>query len=65
MDCEPDSKAHRRLNAIHLLLLGATYDPSIDNLRRNLIGGAWNPQAARGELWSVWDLRVGGWVVAG
>ena len=33
MDCGPDGKAHRRLNAIHLLLVGATYEVALRNSR--------------------------------
>lgn len=33
MDCGPDGKAFRRLNAIHLLLVGATYEVVLRNSR--------------------------------
>ena len=33
MDCGPDGKAHRRLNTIHLLLVGATYEVALRNSR--------------------------------
>jgi transposase len=33
MDCGPDGKAFRRLNAVHLLLLGAPYDVVLRNSR--------------------------------
>ena len=33
MDCGPDGKAFRRLNAMHLLLLGAAYDVVLRNSR--------------------------------
>lgn len=33
MDCGPDGKAFRRLNAMHLLLLGAPYDVVLRNSR--------------------------------
>lgn len=36
MDCGPDGKAFRRLNAIHLLLVGAPYDVVLRNSRVNV-----------------------------
>jgi transposase len=33
MDCGPDGKAFRRLNAVHLLLVGASYDAALRNSR--------------------------------
>lgn len=33
MDCSPDGKAYRRLNAMHLLLVGAAYDVVLRNSR--------------------------------
>jgi len=35
MDCGPDGKAFRRLNTIHLLLLGAPYRVVLRNSRVN------------------------------
>jgi hypothetical protein len=35
MDCGPDGKAFRRMNAIHLLLLGAPYQVVLRNSRVN------------------------------
>src|SRR5262245_61631272 len=34
MDCSPDGKSVRRLNAIHLLLIGVSYEHVLRNARR-------------------------------
>ena len=33
MDCGPDGKGFRRLNAVHLLLVGASYEAVLRNSR--------------------------------